>query len=177
LKFVVVQQNNPYPPLRIAVCGTSEPTAELAAMAEEVGVRLAQSGAVVLCGGLGGVMEAACRGAQQASGLTIGILPSRDAHSANRYVTVPIVTGMGEARNIILINSAEAVIAIGGGWGTLSEIAFARRAHLEVFGLQTWETGGAVQLVEVVASAEAAVTRSLAAARQRRIANGDIRRA
>src|SRR3712207_3340897 len=156
-------------PFRIAVCGTSQPDATLFAQAEEVGLRLARSRAVVLCGGLGGVMEAVCRGARQAGGLTIGLLPSKDAQTANPYVLLPIATGMHEARNVVLINSAEAVIAIGGGWGTLSEIALARRADLAVYGLHTWEPSGAVPLVEAVASPEEAVERGLDAARQKRM--------
>ncbi len=156
-------------PFRIAVCGTSQPDVMLSALAEEVGLRLARSRAVVLCGGLGGVMEAVCRGACQAGGLTVGLLPTADAQTANPYVLLPIATGMHEARNVILINSAEAVIAIGGGWGTLSEIALARRADLAVYGLHTWEPSGAVPLVEPVASPEEAVERGLDAARQKRI--------
>ncbi len=160
------QPNTENLPLRIAVCGTGQPDAALAAMAEEVGLRLARSRAVVLCGGLGGVMEAVCRGARQADGLTIGLLPSKDARTANPYVVLPIMTGMGEARNVILVNSAEAVIAIGGGWGTLSEIALARRAGLAVFGLHTWASSGSVSLAEAVDSPEEAVARALTAARQ-----------
>jgi uncharacterized protein (TIGR00725 family) len=163
---VTGQRDSLQPPLRIAVCGTSQPDAALATMAEEAGLRLARSGAVVLCGGLSGVMEAVCRGARQAGGLTVGLLPSKEARTANPYVVLPIVTGMGEARNVILINSAEAVIAIGGGWGTLSEVALARRAGLAVFGLHTWAPSGSVSLVEVVESAEEAVARALTAARQ-----------
>ena len=164
----MVDQHNVVPPLRIAVCGTSEPIGEQAALAHAVGAGLARHGAVVLCGGLGGVMEAVCRGAQRAGGLTIGILPGRDARTANAYVTLPIATGMGEARNVILINSADAVIAIGGGWGTLSEIAFAQRAGLAVFGLDTWATANDAPLVETVQTADEAVARAVAAARARR---------
>ncbi len=155
-------------PFRISVCGTSQPDALLFALAEEVGLRLARSRAIVLCGGLGGVMEAVCRGARQAGGLTVGLLPSKNAQTANPYVLLPLPTGMHEARNVLLINSAEAVIAIGSGWGTLSEIALARRADLTVFGLHTWEPSGTIALVEPVASPEQAVVRALAAARQRR---------
>ena len=113
-------------------------------------------------------MEAACRGARDAGGLTVGLLPSTDAHTANAAVVLPIVTGMGEARNVILIHSAEAVIAIGGGWGTLSEIALARRAGLTVVGLQSWPPSGDDALVEAAADPDAAVARALAAARQQR---------
>lgn len=137
-------------------------------MAEAVGLGLARAGAVVLCGGLGGVMEAACRGALQGGGLTVGLLPSTDAHTANSAIVLPIATGMGEARNTILISSAEAVIAVGGGWGTLAEIALARRAGLTVVGLQSWEPSGAQPLVTAVADPAEAVTQAIAAARQRR---------
>lgn len=113
-------------------------------------------------------MEAACRGARQAGGLTVGLLPSTDAHAANPAVVLPIVTGMGEARNVILIHSAEAVVAVGGGWGTLSEIALARRAGLTVVGLQSWQPSGAENLVEPATTPEAAVELAVAAARQRR---------
>jgi len=164
----MVDQHNVFPPLRIAVCGASEPIGEQVTLAEAVGAGLARHGAVVLCGGLGGVMEAVCRGAQSAGGLTIGILPGRDARTANAFVSLPIATGMGEARNVILINSADAVIAIGGGWGTLSEIAFAQRAGLAVFGLDTWDTVNGTPLVEMVQTADEAVARAIAAARARR---------
>lgn len=113
-------------------------------------------------------MEAVCRGARHAGGLTVGLLPSTDAHTANPAVVLPIVTGMGEARNVVLIHSAEAVIAVGGGWGTLSEIALAHRAGLTVVGLQSWQPSGAQDLVEPATTPEGAVERALAAARQRR---------
>jgi uncharacterized protein (TIGR00725 family) len=140
----------------------------LLALAEAVGRGLARSGAILLCGGLGGVMEAACRGAREEGGLTVGLLPSTDAHTANAAVVLPIVTGMGEARNVILIHSAEAVIAIGGGWGTLSEIALARRAGLTIVGLESWPPSGDEALVKAVADPEAAVAHAIAAARQQR---------
>lgn len=155
-------------PLRIAVCGPGEADASLLALAEAVGLGLAQAGASVLCGGLHGVMEAVCRGARQGGGLTIGVLPSADAHTANSAIMLPIATGMGEARNVILINSAEAVIAIGGGWGTLSEIALARRKGLAVIGLHSWQPSGAEPLVEAVTTPQSAVEQAVAAARQRR---------
>jgi uncharacterized protein (TIGR00725 family) len=123
----------------IAVVGGSTATAEEAAVAEAVGRALAEAGAVLLCGGRGGVMEAACRGAKAAGGLTIGILPGTDRSQANPYVDVPIVTGLGEARNAVVARTAQAVIAIGGSYGTLSEIAFALRFGVPVVGLKTWE--------------------------------------
>jgi uncharacterized protein (TIGR00725 family) len=155
-------------PLRIAVCGPGQAEAPLIALAESIGRGVAQASAILLCGGLGGVMEAACRGAREAGGLTVGLLPSTDVQTANPAIVLPIVTGMAEARNMILIHSAEAVIAVGGGWGTLSEIALARRAGLVVVGVESWPPSGTEALVEAVATPEAAVDRALAAARQRR---------
>ncbi len=125
--------------MRIAVIGGAEASPEETAAAEAVGRVLAQRGAVLICGGRGGVMEAACRGARSAGGLTIGILPGTTPKEANPYVDIPIVTGMGEARNVIIIRTAQAVIAIGGGYGTLSEIAYALQYGVPVVGLGTWE--------------------------------------
>lgn len=123
----------------MAVIGASACSKEEAALAQEVGQRLAQAGAVVLTGGRGGVMEAACRGARQAGGLTIGILPGNDAREANPWVQLPIVTGLGEARNAVLMRTAQAVIAVGGEYGTLSEIAFALKFGKPVVGLYSWQ--------------------------------------
>ncbi|MBM4431249.1 MAG: TIGR00725 family protein [Chloroflexi bacterium] len=122
----------------IAVIGDGLCSAEVAALAEAVGREVAKRGAVLVCGGLGGVMEAACRGAKQAGGLTVGILPGRSRQDANPYVDVPIVTGMGEARNVLVVQSAQAVIAVHGEYGTLSEIAHALKLGIPVVGLNTW---------------------------------------
>ncbi|MFI5340161.1 MAG: TIGR00725 family protein, partial [Candidatus Methylomirabilales bacterium] len=126
-------------PLVIAVIGENDPSPEIAALAEAVGAEIASAGAVLVCGGLGGVMEAACRGAHRKGGVTIGILPGTRPGDANPYVTYPIPTGLGHARNILVARSAQAVIAIGGKYGTLSEIAFAKIEGAAVIGLQTWE--------------------------------------
>jgi uncharacterized protein (TIGR00725 family) len=107
--------------------------------AEEVGRLLAEAGAVVVCGGLGGAMEAACRGARSAGGTTVGILPGRDRADANRFVEVAIATGLGEARNALVARAADVLVAVGGGYGTLSEIALALKAGTPVVGLGTWE--------------------------------------
>jgi len=123
----------------VAVVGDGQCSADVAALAEAVGRELAQRGAVLVCGGLGGVMEAACRGAKAAGGLTIGILPGTARGDANRYVDIPIVTGMGEARNVLVVQSAQAVIAVHGEYGTLSEIAHALKLGIPVVGLQTWD--------------------------------------
>ena len=123
----------------VAVIGRAECSGSEATTAEAVGRLLAQAGAMLVCGGRGGVMEAACRGAKSAAGLTIGILPGADGSEANPWVDVPVVTGLGEARNAIVVRSANAVIAIGGGYGTLSEIGFALKWGKPVVGLGTWE--------------------------------------
>jgi len=122
----------------IAVIGAGQPSPEEANIAEEVGRELARQGATLICGGLGGVMEAASRGATSEGGLTIGILPGDNAKIANPYVQVPIVTGMGYARNVVVVKSAQAVIAVGGSYGTLSEIAHALQNNIPVIGLNTW---------------------------------------
>ena len=122
----------------IAVIGGSDCTPEETRLAEEVGRGLARNGAVLICGGLGGVMEAACKGASAEGGLTIGILPGGSRQAANPYVNIPVVTNLGEARNIIVVKSAEAIIAIGGGYGTLSELGHALRNGTPVVGLNTW---------------------------------------
>ncbi|MBN2239034.1 MAG: TIGR00725 family protein [Dehalococcoidales bacterium] len=124
--------------LTIAVIGAREPSLEEAAIAEETGREIALKGAVLVCGGLGGTMEAACRGAVSQDGLTIGILPGTDPNDANPYVRIPIATGAGLARNMAVVQSAGAVIAIGGSYGTLSEIAYARANNIPVIGINTW---------------------------------------
>jgi len=122
----------------IAVIGGSRASAAELKMAEEVGQELAQRGVALVCGGLGGVMEAACRGAANAGGTTIGILPGDSRHDANQYVQIPIVTGLGYARNVIVVKSAQAAIAIGGSYGTLSELGHALQNGIPVIGLGTW---------------------------------------
>lgn len=123
----------------VAVVGSSVATEEESVLASGVGGTLAVAGAILVCGGLGGVMEAACRGAKERGGTTIGILPGSDRHAANPHVDIAIATGLGEARNAAVVCSADAVIAVGGGFGTLSEIALALRAGKPVVGLGTWE--------------------------------------
>jgi len=126
------------PATRIAVIGERDASRALLREAEDVGRELARRGAVLVCGGMGGVMEAAARGCADAGGLVVGIIPTADAEDANDYVSVPIVTAMGEGRNIIIVRSAQAVIAVGGSYGTLSEIALALRLEIPVIGLHTW---------------------------------------
>ena len=122
----------------IAVIGGGDISPQEAELAEEVGREIARRGAVLVCGGLGGVMEAACRGASKEGGLTIGILPGENRHTANSYVQIPIVTGIGYARNVAVVKSAQAVIAIDGSYGTLSEIGHALQSGIPVIGLNTW---------------------------------------
>jgi hypothetical protein len=122
----------------IGVIGGGQCSAEDAKLAEAVGWGLARRGAILVCGGLGGVMEAACKGAKLAGGLTIGILPEDSRDAANPYVDIPIVTGLGYARNVIVVKSSQAVIAIHGSYGTLSEIAHALQSGIPVIGINTW---------------------------------------
>jgi uncharacterized protein (TIGR00725 family) len=125
-------------PKIIAVIGGGQCTKKEAGLAEEVGRELAKRGVVLVCGGLGGVMEAACRGTSAEGGTTIGILPGEDSLSANPHVQIAIATGMGYARNIVVAKSAWAVIAVGGSYGTLSEIGYALQGGIPVIGLGTW---------------------------------------
>jgi len=122
----------------IAVIGGGQCSPQEAKLAEKVGRELARQGAILICGGLGGVMEAACKGAHLEGGITIGILPGENRQAANPYVQIPIVTGMGYARNLAVVKSAQAVIAIGGSYGTLSEISHALQSGIPVIGLNTW---------------------------------------
>ncbi len=122
----------------ISVIGGSQSSAREIRLAEEVGRELARKGVVLVCGGLGGIMEAACRGASSEGGITIGILPGDSREQANPYVQFPIVTGIGYARNAVVAKSGQAVIAIGGSYGTLSEIAYALQSKIPVIGLGTW---------------------------------------
>jgi uncharacterized protein (TIGR00725 family) len=149
------------------VIGAGQGEEEILRDAEEVGRRIAEAGAVLVCGGRTGVMEAASRGASEAGGTVLGVLPTSDPEDANPYVTHVIATGIGHARNLAVVGSGDAVIAIGGEWGTLSEIAFARRLERPVIALRSWQlrnrTGSDVGIVEAE-SAEEAVAAALIAA-------------
>ena len=123
----------------IAVIGTRKPSPEESSLAEEVGRELAKNGITLICGGLGGVMEDTCRGARAEGGLTIGVIPGDDPKSANPYVQIPIVTGIGYARNVIIVKTAQAIIAVGGGYGTLTELGYALDSKKPVIGLKTWK--------------------------------------
>jgi uncharacterized protein (TIGR00725 family) len=141
----------------VAVVGPGEATDEESVAAEQVGRGLAEAGAITVCGGLGGVMAAACRGASSAGGLTVGILPGDDRAAANQWVQAVIPTGLGELRNGLVVRAADVLVAVGGGHGTLSEIALALKAGRPVVGIGTWEIEG----VERVDDPEAAVARAL----------------
>lgn len=143
-------------------------TAELR-LAEEIGEELARQGAVLVSGGLGGIMEAACRGAKKEGGSTVGILPGTEPRAANPHVDLPIPTGLGYARNVLVVYAGEAAIAVGGKFGTLSEIAFALHRGMTVVGLGTWkldpERLAGADLLEA-ASPREAVRLALAAAKR-----------
>ena len=158
----------------IAVIGSSNPpNQELIELGESVGQELAKRGVTVVCGGLSGVMEAVCRGAKSEGGQTIGILPGRVPTEANQYVDIPIVTTMGYSRNIIVVHTGSACIAVGGAFGTLCEIAYALDARIPVVGLNTWsltETGEGTPIHDRIIPAENpvdAVEKAIAAVQAR----------
>lgn len=142
----------------VAVVGPGDATPAEASTASAIGLGLASRGITVVCGGLGGVMEAACAGARSVGGMTIGLLPGSDRADANRFVSVAIPTGMGELRNGLVIRAADAVVAVGGGHGTLSEIALALKAGKRVVGVDSWDVEG----VEHAQDASDALARLLA---------------
>ena len=146
----------------VAVVGPGDATDAQAQTAEAVGRSLAEAGAVVVCGGLGGVMAAACRGASSAGGLTVGILPGPDRSSANEWVEIGIPTGLGELRNGLVVRAADVMIGVGGGYGTLSEIALALKGGVPVVGIGTWQIDG----IASAESAEEAVEQALSLARR-----------
>jgi uncharacterized protein (TIGR00725 family) len=148
----------------VAVVGPSRGEPAHLDAAEAVGRALAERGAVVVCGGLGGAMEAACRGAKSAGGTTVGILPGTDRSAANEFVDFAVATGLGEARNAVIARTTDAVIAVGGAYGTLSEIALALAAGKKVIGLDTWTLAtakGPDEAIERAASPQEAVERAL----------------
>jgi uncharacterized protein (TIGR00725 family) len=156
-----VSRGAPY----LAVIGSGVADPERDAQAEEVGRQLARHGAVLVCGGLGGVMDAACRGAREANGITVGLLPGPDRAGASAHLAVALPTGMGELRNGLIARAADAVIAVGGEYGTLAEIGFALKLGRPVVGLGTWELrrqGRTVEAIVPAADPAAAVERALA---------------
>jgi uncharacterized protein (TIGR00725 family) len=144
----------------VAVVGPGRADAAEAEVAEAVGRALAERDAIVVTGGLGGVMEAASRGAREAGGTTVGILPGSDRSAANDWVAVAIPTGLGEARNALVVRAADALIAIGGEYGTLSEIALGLKADKPVIGVGSW----AIEGIQTAADAASAVELALAQA-------------
>lgn len=156
--------------MNIAVIGAGECDSATYQIALSIGAGLALHSVVLVCGGLGGVMEAAARGAFEAGGITIGILPQSDRSGANRYLTAAIPTGLGAARNFLVVTAADALIAIGGKYGTLSEIAFALNLEKPVIGLSTWAvTQPDVSVTDPIiraVDADDAVTKAIEAAGQ-----------
>ena len=128
----------------IGVIGAGDCSEDVYKLAEEVGERIAKAGAVLVCGGLGGVMEAASKGAKKQGGTTIGILPGIDRSHANSYIDFPIVTGLGEGRNLLVIRNSDVVIALPGEYGTLSEIGFSLKLEKPIVGLSTWDVSEAI---------------------------------
>ncbi len=155
----------------IAVVGGNVCTPKVRALAEQVGREIASQGHMLICGGMGGVMEAACKGAKAAGGTTIGILATGDPRDANQWVDIPIATGMGYARNVIIVRTAAAIIAINGEYGTLSEIAHGLGFHAPVIGLDTWRLtrgdGEVDQGIIRASSPKDAVEKALQEARKR----------
>jgi hypothetical protein len=158
--------------VHIGVVGEGRCPARVGRDAERVGAAVARAGAVLLTGGRGGVMAAASRGARRAGGVVVGILPGFARTDANRWVTIPIVTGMDQARNVVLVRSCDAIVAVGGMYGTLSEIALALKLGVPVVGLVTWRlTPPERRQVPIVRAAtpDEAVALALRAARRRRV--------
>ncbi len=134
----------------IGVIGGRRTEKALLKQAEEVGSLIAKRGAILICGGLTGVMEAVSRGAKNEGGLTVGILPHNDTREANPYIDVPIATGLGIARNFIIVRASDVLIAIGGEYGTLSEIAYALQMGKSVVGIKTWDIKGVINATNAV---------------------------
>jgi uncharacterized protein (TIGR00725 family) len=154
----------------IGVVGSGEPDATRDEMAEQIGREIAEAGAVLVCGGLGGVMAAACRGAVGAGGLTVGLLPGTDRTAANRWVRAAVPTGLGEVRNCLVVQASDVVIAVGGEYGTLSEISFAMKLGRPVVGVSTWRLirpEGTVEGGLIVADALSAVATALSLVEER----------
>ncbi len=167
---VLRRENGRERPLIISVFGGSDPPPRAIELAEEVGREIAARGAAVVCGGLTGVMEAVCRGAKSAGGVTIGIMPGNGPFEANAFIDYPIVTGMSYARNVIVMKTGRAAIAIDGSYGTLSEIAHALGDGMPVVALETWEIpqrdGFPLPVIPADSPVDA-VEKAIAAARER----------
>ena len=138
----------------IGVIGGTTVTPEIMQIAEETGRLIAGNGCLLICGGMGGVMEAAAKGAKAAGGTTIGILPHTDRHEANPFIDIPIASGLGEGRNLVIVRAADLLIAVDGEYGTLSEIAFALKLKKPVIGLTTWDIHGIIRVATHVEALE-----------------------
>ncbi len=146
----------------IAVCGAGQADAQTAELAETVGYELARAGAVVVCGGLGGVMEKVCEGAKRGGGVTVGILPGTNPSAANAFVDIPIVTGMAQGRNAVIVHTADAVIALPGAFGTLSEIALAVNMGKPVVTVGSWWSIPEVKAYDTVGEAVVRILETVA---------------
>jgi uncharacterized protein (TIGR00725 family) len=129
----------------IAVIGAGSADKSILKIAEDVGKLIAGRNAILICGGLGGVMEAAAKGARSEGGTAVGILPQDHKNEANPYIDIPVATGFGEGRNVIIVRTADAIIAVGGEYGTLSEIAFGLKMGKPVIGIKTWNIKGIIR--------------------------------
>ena len=159
-------------PIIAVIGGGNRASPEALVLAEEVGFLIARAGAILVCGGLNGVMEAACKGAKRGGGLTIGVLPGADPRDANPHVDVPIVTAISTARNAIVVRTGDAVVAIDGSYGTLTEMAYAFDLGKKVFALRTWEldkVGVSKDLFVPVQTPREAVERAVEEAKRLRL--------
>jgi uncharacterized protein (TIGR00725 family) len=129
----------------IGVIGAGNANKSIYKIAEEVGRLIAKKDAILVCGGLGGVMEASAKGAKSEGGITVGILPQNSKDHANQYIDIPVASGFGEGRNVIITRTADVLIAIAGEYGTLSEIAFALKMGKPVIGINTWDVKGIIK--------------------------------
>ncbi|MGD9039171.1 MAG: TIGR00725 family protein [Desulfobacteraceae bacterium] len=141
-------------PKHVGVIGAGDCSEKTYQMARHLGARIGKKGWILVCGGLGGVMEAAARGCTEAGGMTVGILPGLDKTSANLYIKIPLATGLGEGRNLLVVRASDVLVSVAGGYGTLSEIALALKVNKPVIGLETWED---IQGVQYVSDAEEAI--------------------
>ena len=148
-----------YTKTHIGVIGAGECSLEMYNQATELGRLIGQNNWILFCGGLGGIMEGAAKGCYKTGGMTVGILPGNDKDSANPFITLPIATGLGEGRNLLLVRASEVIVAITGGYGTLSEIGFALKIGKRVIGLNTWP---GIDGVEYVETPEQAIQRIIA---------------
>jgi uncharacterized protein (TIGR00725 family) len=149
-------------PAYVSVVGSGIAEGELYELAREVGRLVAGRGGVVVCGGLGGVMEAAARGAAEAGGVALGVLPDEDRNRANPYLAYSISTGTGHARNLAVVCSGDVVVAVGGEYGTLSEIGLAKKVARPVVALRSWDLGEHVTVAETPEAAVEAAFRAVA---------------